>query len=168
MSARIRPCDDARVLSYRIRPAGQGDLGFLADVVIAVTRAQDRLPAGFDERQWRDGFIADSMEQISGAVPGCTVCVIEVGGRRVGRLRVVRTADAIELCGIQLLPDTQRHGIGTAIIEALKAEAAAAGLPLHLSVEKDNPDASRLYRRLGFAMAGETADECRLRWDPRS
>jgi GNAT superfamily N-acetyltransferase len=123
--------EHARVLSHRLRPAAEADIGFLADVVVEATRAQGRLPRAFDERQWRDGF------------------------------------DAIELCGIQLLPGVQGNGIGTAIIEDLKAQAAAAGIPLDLGVERDNPDARRLYLRLGFAEIGETDQEFRLRWDPR-
>jgi ribosomal protein S18 acetylase RimI-like enzyme len=81
-------------------------------------------------------------------------------------VRITRTAGCIELCGIQLLPGFQRHGIGTAVIEGLKAQAAAAGIPLDLGVEKDNPDARRLYERLGFVRVGETDQEFRLRWEP--
>ena len=81
-------------------------------------------------------------------------------------MRTVRTADSIELCGIQLLPEVQRRGIGTAIVADLMAQAAAASLPLELSVEKDNPDAGKLYHRLGFIPIGETEDEYRLRFNP--
>jgi ribosomal protein S18 acetylase RimI-like enzyme len=76
--------------------------------------------------------------------------------RRAGRLRVVRTQTEIELAGIQVRPGHQSHGIGTRIITGLLAEAAAAGLPMTLSVEKDNPRAQALYRRLGFTLTGET------------
>ena len=68
--------------------------------------------------------------------------------------------------GIQLLPGIQRHGIGTAIIEDLKVQATAAGLLLELDVEQDNPDARKLYERLGFVQVGETAQEYKLRWSP--
>jgi GNAT superfamily N-acetyltransferase len=155
------------VLSYHIRPATAQDVGFLADVVIEATRAQDRLPDGFDEQPWRMGFCELTMEQVRAEIPDSTTSVVEVDNERVGRLRIARTADYIELCGIQLLPGMQRHGIGTAIIEDLKAQAAAAGIPLGLGVEKDNPDARRLYERLGFVQVGETEQEYSLRWNPR-
>jgi GNAT superfamily N-acetyltransferase len=45
---------------------------------------------------------------------------IESGGGRVGRLRITRSPDRIELSGIQLLPHVQGRGIGTAIIKDLK------------------------------------------------
>jgi ribosomal protein S18 acetylase RimI-like enzyme len=155
------------VLSYHIRPATAEDVGFLADVVIEATRAQGRVPNDFDERQWRKGFCEWTMEQVQGKIPASTTSVIEVANERAGRLRITCAADHIELSGIQLLPGIQRHGIGTAIIEDLKAQAATAGLPLDLGVEKDNPDARKLYERLGFFQVGETEDEYKLQWNPR-
>lgn len=155
------------MLSYRVRPAIAEDVGFLADVVIEATRAQGRLPDGFDERRWRTDFSAWTLEQVGGQSPGTTtISVVEMGNERIGRVRITCTADCIELSGIQLLPGFQRRGIGTAIIEDLKAQAAAAGVPLDLGVEKDNPDARRLYERLGFVQIGETDQESKLRWNP--
>jgi GNAT superfamily N-acetyltransferase len=154
------------VLGYRIRPATEEDIGFLADVVIAATRAQGRLPDDFDERQWRKGFGDWTVEQVRGEKLNSTTSVIEVDDERVGRLRVSRSDDYIELSGIQLLPGVQRHGIGTAIIEDLKAQAAAVGIPVELGVEKDNADARKLYERLGFVQVAEAEDECKLRWNP--
>jgi len=155
------------VLDYRLRAATAGDAQFLADVVFEATRAQGRVPPDFDEPEWREMFGRQTMEQIRGEVPGSTTSVIETGSERAGRLRIIRTASCIELAGIQILPRRQRHGIGTAIIEDLKAQAEAAGVPLELAVEKDNPDARRLYERLGFVRAGETEQEFKLRWSPR-
>ena len=154
------------MLSYRIRPAAADDVGFLADVVIEATRAQGRLPDDFDELQWRKAFGTWTLEQVRGEVPDSTTSVIEVDNERVGRLRITRSADCIELSGIQLLPDVQRRGIGTAVIEDLKVQAASVGIPLELDVEKDNPDARKLYERLGFVQVDETEDEYKLRWNP--
>ena len=99
-------------------------------------------------------------------VPDSTTSVIESGDGPAGRLRIARGRDRIELCGIQLLPDVQGSGIGTAIIEDLKAEAQAAGIPLDISVEKDNPRARRLYERLGCVQVAEDEQEYKLRWCP--
>lgn len=49
----------------------------------------------------------------------------------------------------------------------LKARATAACLPFDLGVEKDNPDAHKLYERLGFVQVGETEQEFKLRWHPQ-
>jgi GNAT superfamily N-acetyltransferase len=139
-----RQGEHARVLDYRRRAATAEDVRLLADVVIEATRAQGRLSTDFDEQAWREAFGEWTMEQIRGKVRGSTTSVIEIDNERVGRLRITRTAGDIELSGIQLLPRVQRHGIGTAIIEDLKAQAAAVGIPLDLGVEKDNPGARRL------------------------
>jgi ribosomal protein S18 acetylase RimI-like enzyme len=89
--------------------------------------------------------------------------VIEFDGQRVGRLRVVRTAGQIEIAGIQVLPGYQSRGIGTAVITPLLQEGQTKALPVVLQVEKDNPDAKRLYLRLGFEQDGETHDTLWMR-----
>lgn len=150
--------------AYRIRTAITQDVGFLADVVVSATRAQGRWPEDLDEAGWRVGFCRWTGQEVSESNDDSETAVIELNGERVGRLRVVRTSTGIELAGIQLSPRVQRRGIGTAIIESLKVEAATAGVPLHLGVEKDNPDARRLYHRLGFVEHGEADGEYKLRW----
>jgi ribosomal protein S18 acetylase RimI-like enzyme len=151
---------------YRIRPATLEDTGFLADVVLMATRAQGRLPEAFDEPAWRRAFTALTRKQICGEVADSTTSVIESGSGPIGRLRITRSTDRIELSGIQLLPHAQGRGIGTAIIEDLKAQAQAAGIPLDIGVEKDNPRARRLYERLGCVQVGEDEQEHKLRWSP--
>jgi ribosomal protein S18 acetylase RimI-like enzyme len=147
---------------HRIRPAVAADVAFLADVTLAATRAQGRLPADFDEAAWRAGFEEWSRESI--ADEATSLNVIELDGRRVGRLRVSRTPDSVELNGIQHHPDAQNRGIGTAVITALQSEAATRGVPLELHVERDNPDARRLYTRLGFTKTGEDGAEDVMQW----
>ncbi len=46
-------------------------------------------------------------------------------------------------------PSTCNRGIGSRLVRALQSEAAAAGKPLSIHVERFNP-ALRLYERLGF------------------
>jgi GNAT superfamily N-acetyltransferase len=150
--------------AYTIRRAALDDVGFLADVSVAATRDQGRLPNDFDEPEWRAGFAEWTAEQIRDEGSPSTTSVIEVDGEPVGRLRVSRTAEGIELCGIQLLPRVQNRGIGTAIITALQAEAADLGVPLELGVEKDNLNAHRLYNLLGFTKYAESPEEHKLRW----
>lgn len=147
---------------YSIRPAGPADVEFLADVTLAATRAHGPLAADFDEPVWRQGFVEWTRESIGD--PETELSVVEVDGRGAGRLRVSRTAGAVELNGIQLHPDVQNRGIGTAIINALQSEATRRGVPLRLKVGRDNPDARRLYDRLGFTKTGEDGPEDVLQW----
>jgi len=144
---------------YSIRPATLGDIAFLTEVVVAVTRAQGRLSADFNEQDYRLGFAEWTTEQLEGSATESTTSVIEVDGRDVGRLRVVRTDAAIELAGIQILPEAQSSGIGSRIIVSLIDEAVATSRPISLSVEADNPRARHLYQRLGFVETGRTHDE---------
>jgi ribosomal protein S18 acetylase RimI-like enzyme len=48
-----------------------------------------------------------------------------------------------------LLPAYCSRAIGTTLLRGLQSEAAAAGKPLRIHVERFNP-ALRLYERLGF------------------
>lgn len=41
---------------YSLRRATTADVDFLTDVVLSATRAQGRLPADFDEAEYRAGF----------------------------------------------------------------------------------------------------------------
>ena len=156
----------ARPSRHAIRPATEDDVAFLTDVAIEATRAQGRLPEDFDEDGYRAGFAEWTQEQVRGEIPGSTTSVVEVDGERVGRLRVVRTDETVELAGIQLLPAYQGRGIGGAILRALAAEAHAAGRPLTLSVGKDNPRARAFYEAYGMVQVGETDSEDVLELTP--
>jgi GNAT superfamily N-acetyltransferase len=102
----------------------------------------------------------------------CDVLVAEVGGRVVGTgllrqepqdARVVERFGALpEISDLQVHPDEQGQGHGTALVEAACARAAAAGhRRVGIGVAVDNPDAARLYLRLGFDETGLTyADHC--------
>ena len=65
-------------------------------------------------------------------------------------------ADAIVLDYIALLPEYQRRGIGTFLVDQVIAEADRVGLPVCLTVLRVNP-ARHLYERLGFVSTGGDA-----------
>jgi GNAT superfamily N-acetyltransferase len=150
--------------SVFVRSATPDDVSFLTDVVVVATRAQGRLPDDFDEQEFRAGFGEETGEQVQGLVEGSETCVIEIDGERAGRLRMVQSDDHVELAGIQLLPPHQGRGIGTYLIEQFLVEARRAGLTPRISVEKDNPDARRLYERLGFVPIGDSDRDDLLEW----
>ena len=81
--------------------------------------------------------------------PGAAFDVILVDGQPAGRLYVAREDDEIRIVDIALLPEYRNRGIGTRLLRGLQSEAAAAGKPLSIHVERFNP-ALRLYERLGF------------------
>ncbi len=119
----------------------------------ALTRAMDAPPGVYE------AHLAAQAERL------CVVLVAEVGGRAVGtgmlrsepRDGVVRErlGSMPEISNLQVHPDEQGHGHGTALVEAACAHAAADGhRRVGIGVGQDNPGAARLYLRLGFAETG--------------
>jgi RimJ/RimL family protein N-acetyltransferase len=149
-----------------IRPASVSDAEFLTDTAMAATEAQGRFPADLDRAAYRAGFLDGTLEQVRDGIPDSTTSVVTAYGADIGRLRVVRTADLVELAGLQLLPAHQGKGIGTHLVRDLMVEAAASWRGFGLSVEKDNPRAQALYERLGLVVVGEDGDEWVMRRVP--
>ena len=81
--------------------------------------------------------------------------IILCDSRPVGRLYVDRRDDELRIIDIALLPEHRNAGIGSALLNDLLGEAAEAGKPVRIHVERFNP-ALRLYERLGFTHIGDT------------
>lgn len=151
---------------HRRRPEADTDATFL----FALFRATGSgLPAGLDpalaDLLLRQQFAGRAMSYRA-AHPGGRFEVVEVDGEPAGRLVTDAAGGALRLVDVALLPERRGRGIGTALVRALQGEAAAAGLPLRLSVMRANAGARRLYARLGFAEEGGDAASVALRWDP--
>ena len=133
---------------YSLRPATAHDYDFLRWLHRATLREYVDQTWGWDEdRQatlFRERF-DPSRDQI-----------VLVDGQDAGVLRVERREGGLFLASLLIAPAYQGHGVGTAILEDLKAEAARAGVPLGLQVLKVNP-ARRLYERHGLRVTAETA-----------
>jgi ribosomal protein S18 acetylase RimI-like enzyme len=89
--------------------------------------------------------------------------IIQVKGKDVGLIKVVRREDHMELMQLQLLPEWQNIGIGSMLIRELQAEAAEAALPLVLHSYATNR-AIALFQRLGFEIAASTQHFRGMRW----
>ncbi|MCK9859399.1 GNAT family N-acetyltransferase [Paenibacillus sp. ATY16] len=96
--------------------------------------------------------------------PEAVTQVITHDGNRIGRIISSRRG-SIHLVDISLLTAYRNKGIGTAVITSLQEEAAAAGLPVKLSVLEHN-QAKRLYERLGFKAIGGTSPYISMAWQP--
>lgn len=82
--------------------------------------------------------------------------IISIKGQDIGVVSIERQENCLFLSNLQVLPEFQRQGIGTAIIEEMLDRARDLNLPAELRVLKNNP-ARRPYERLGFRVTGETA-----------
>ena len=85
-------------------------------------------------------------------------------GQDVGRLYLQREVDYHGVIDITFLPEHRSKGLGSALLRDLMDEAAAAGKPVSIYVEKFNP-AMRLYRRLGFTTEADAGVYDRMRWE---
>jgi GNAT superfamily N-acetyltransferase len=145
--------------SPTMRPATLHDVDFLCHVLY-LTHLQDHPECAAEpEDAWAESLRAAHTHDLQGKVKASTLYVVQVGTERVGRLRVVRTTERHELAGIQIVPDYQGQGIGTSIITTILQEASERAVAVELRVNKDNPDAERLYARLGFRRCGKEGDD---------
>jgi GNAT superfamily N-acetyltransferase len=94
------------------------------------------------------------------------VVIIELNGDDVGLMTTTRSADAIELHQLFVLPAYQSRGVGAACMESLIGKARAAGLPIRLQVLKANTRAAGFYLRLGFTATGETVSHVQMEKRP--
>ena len=137
--------------SVALRPATSDDEPFLARVY-AGTRAAELAAVSWTDVE-KAAFLqmqfAAQAQFYREHYPDTSFDVILFAAEAVGRLYVSRWTDEFRIVDIALLPEYCNRGIGTSLLHGLQSEAAAAGKPLRIHVERFNP-ALRLYERLGF------------------
>ncbi len=104
----------------------------------------------FQERRFRESYDHTETQ------------VVVVDGQAIGLLGVSEREGATFIDQIEIVPDYQGRGIGTALIN----EVLARGRPVELAVLKVNVDARRLYERLGFRVTCETDSHYHMRAEP--
>jgi len=93
--------------------------------------------------------------------------VINFNGIDVGRLRIVRSLDEIYVGGIQILPEFQNKGIGSAIFVDLIKEAEELKVVIMLEVAKVNSLAKKFYTKLGFVKLHEKEVNLIMKYAPK-
>ena len=97
-----------------------------------------------EQDRWFERGLADGVYQI-----------VEEDGRAVGAIDVRVERDELLLYEMQVAPEHQNRGIGSAILQAQFARARAHGQSIRLNVLKQNR-ARALYERNGFRTVSET------------
>lgn len=96
--------------------------------------------------------------------PSAEHSIILFEGAAAGRMIVTREARSIQLTDIAVLPLYRSRGIAATLIRQLQEEAAKAGKPVELTVDRSNSPALQLYRKLGFEVTGENEIHLSMRW----
>jgi ribosomal protein S18 acetylase RimI-like enzyme len=79
-------------------------------------------------------------------------------GLRVERLFAPPAKDTQYIAHLGVAPEVRGHGVGTALVALFLVEGHRAGKArAALDVSVENPDAERLYERLGFTVEREVA-----------
>jgi ribosomal protein S18 acetylase RimI-like enzyme len=126
---------------------------------------RDLEPSDLADLDWSGG--AEHLTSIAGMLPLMVADEVEyvVGELPNGRLVAAGGADlrpipdAGVLWQLAVHPLLQGLGIGTSMVAALERRLRARGrTQTRLSVEHDNPDAARLYRRLGYSEYGSAVE----------
>jgi ribosomal protein S18 acetylase RimI-like enzyme len=112
---------------------------------------------GWDEAWQRTDFDARFQR--------CEVSIIEVDGRATGALWLEPRPAELYVTDLQVLPELQSRGVGTAVLRELMAKAVTLGLPVTLDVLRVNRRAQRLYERLGFRVTATSDTSIHMRHD---
>ena len=141
-----------------LRPARANDYGFARQLCFSAMRELVEQAVGWDEyrmdmhfaRQWALGEVR----------------IITVNQRDIGWMQLRSEREATVLLNLFILPEQQRRGFGSAILQQLLAQAKKQGKAVTLSIMKLNR-ALDFYRRHGFAIVHEGPHELSLRFEPR-
>ena len=141
-------------MKYNLRPATLQDLDELELRYEQVMRPYVELTHAWDTGHFRKNFNPTQSQ------------IITVDGHNAGLFRSLETRFLIRLLEIQLWPEFQNQGIGTAILKNLIARADRLKLPITLRVLNGNP-AKSLYLRLGFVETELLENAVAMRREPQ-
>jgi ribosomal protein S18 acetylase RimI-like enzyme len=95
------------------------------------------------------GWTAAEMEKCRSAWAPRSTQMLHVDGALAGWVRLEHRADCDWLDLLVIATEHQGKGVGTSVLRSLMSDAERRGVPLWLSVHRNN-EARRLYSRLGF------------------
>jgi ribosomal protein S18 acetylase RimI-like enzyme len=136
------------------RPAMENDVDFLYGLHVATMKEYVDLIWGWDEAYQESLFRRNYVRT--------HIQIIMWDGRDIGMISVEEREEDVFLRAIEIHPDYQSQGIGTAIITRIIADGVDKMKPIFLQVLKGNP-ALKLYQRLGFAIVEETKTHYRMK-----
>ena len=154
-------------MTIRLRPALAGDEEFLFSVY-ASERMEELAVVDWDAAQKQEFLWMQFNAQFRYYVEhyrGAEYLVILLDEQPVGRLYIHRRSDQIRVIDIALLPEFQRRGIGSFLLNQVLEEGLKKDLPVTMHVERYHP-ALHWYERLGFRLAEDKGVFYLLKWSP--
>jgi GNAT superfamily N-acetyltransferase len=139
------------------RPTTAEDPAFLYDLHRAAMQHYVAQTWGWDEA-WQRNYFQQQFNPEE-----CQIITFQ--GKDVGVVSVIKGETEVFLKFIEVLPEYQNQGVGTAVIQSILEKAHHTGHPVCLQVLRVNP-ARSLYERLGFLITGETATHYLMRAMP--
>jgi ribosomal protein S18 acetylase RimI-like enzyme len=155
----------AAEIGLTFRRVTDADLPVLARIY-ASTRAEELAPVPWsdaDKAAFLDMQFRAQHAHYQQHYPEADWLMTMRGEENIGRLYLDRLPSQHRIIDIAFLPEYRGHGLGEALLRDLLDEAAAAGKPVSIHVEKLNP-AMRLYRRLGFVTEEDKGIYDLMRW----
>lgn len=155
-------------MAITLRPVSQGDEGFLYQLY-SQTHIDEMGARDWDtdQQQFFLRMQFNAQQRFYQAeYADADYRIILLNQQPVGWIVIARRVDEMLGVDIALLPEHRNAGIGTTLLDDMKAEATQTGKPIHFHVTKFNP-AIRLYERLGFSRIGETGMHFLMEWKPR-
>jgi ribosomal protein S18 acetylase RimI-like enzyme len=160
--------DNRGTVAVSLRPVTDADREFLLTLYGSI-RDEELSQVAWVEGQ-REAFLRmqfdlqDTQYRVDN--PEGSFDVIEIGGRRAGRLYVDRRVDEIRIVDIALLPEFRGVGVGGRLIGGILDEARGSRRKASIHVEIHNR-AMSLYTRLGFAPVAEHGVYRLMEWRAR-
>jgi GNAT superfamily N-acetyltransferase len=140
-----------------IRPADEGDLGFVIGLVPSLLEFGS--PVWRDPDALRSGFGAELARAVSSQGADATTLIAEGQDRTPLGFISLRVVDNIEggkrghVADLAVAENARRLGVGTALMKAGEAWALERGFDLlSLDVWSTNASALAFYRRLGYGV----------------
>jgi ribosomal protein S18 acetylase RimI-like enzyme len=142
----------------KLRPATAADTPFLRRLHHRVYRDVVTRQFGSWDESAQDGWFEKGLGEAE-------FSVIEENGEPIGALALKDSSDRIELVELQILPEHQSRGLGSALLRGQIERAQTSGRLITLRVLLENR-ARALYERHGFVVSGRTDTHYLMEWEP--
>jgi ribosomal protein S18 acetylase RimI-like enzyme len=144
-------------VDWYLRRASAADRDFLYNLHRTAMRDVIEKTWGWDETWQRKDF--------ERRLVSYEVSIIQSDDRAVGSLWLEWKPDSLYIHEIQVLPEFQGKGLGSAVVQHVIELATSRTLPVALSIVPANPHARNLYERLGFEVTSVEPPFIRMRRD---